>query len=148
MEPEALTRFALAAWTGAAHVEGLVIGNVTAEEALAMGASIRESFASSAPVAADAFPAREIAIVPAGDTRFALETPNPEEGTNVVYVYYQNDVGTHASRAVSLLGHQLIGEKLFGQPRTQERLGYDASGARGRRYAVGVVRMTGEWAVH
>ena len=56
MEPEALTRFARAAWTGAAHVEGLVIGNVTAEEALAMGASIRESFASSAPVAADAFP--------------------------------------------------------------------------------------------
>jgi secreted Zn-dependent insulinase-like peptidase len=148
MEPEALTRFARAAWTGAAHVEGLVIGNVTAEEALAMGASIRESFASSAPVAADAFPAREIAIVPAGDTRFALETQNPEEGTNVVYVYYQHDVCTHESRAMSLLVHQLIGEKLFDQLRTKEQLGYVASGSLETLYDVGGFRVTVESAFH
>ena len=148
MEPEALTRFARAAWTGAAHVEGLVIGNVTAEEALAMGASIRESFASSTPVAADAFPAREIAIVPAGDTRFALETQNPEEGTNVVYVYYQHDVCTHESRAMSLLVHQLIGEKLFDQLRTKEQLGYVASGSLETLYDVGGFRVTVESAFH
>ena len=148
MEPEALTRFARAAWTGAAHVEGLVIGNVTAEEALAMGASIRESFASSAPVAADAFPAREIAVVPAGDTRFALETQNPEEGTNVVYVYYQHDVCTHESRAMSLLVHQLIGEKLFDQLRTKEQLGYVASGSLETLYDVGGFRVTVESAFH
>ena len=48
VEPEALT-FARAVWTAAAHVEGLVIGNVTAEEALEMGASVRVS--SRRPVA-------------------------------------------------------------------------------------------------
>ena len=99
-------------------------------------------------MAADAFPAREIAIVPAGDTRFALETQNPEEGTNVVYVYYQHDVCTHESRAMSLLVHQLIGEKLFDQLRTKEQLGYVASGSLETLYDVGGFRVTVESAFH
>ena len=148
MEPETLTQFARAAWTGAAHVEGLIIGNVTTEEAMEMGASVRESFASSAPVAADAFPKREIAVVPTGDTRFALAAQNPEEGTNVVYVYYQHDICTHESRAVTLLVHQLIGEKLFDQLRTKEQLGYVATGSPETLYDVGGFRVTVESAFH
>jgi nardilysin len=148
MEPETLTQFARAAWQGAAHVEGLIIGNVTAEEALEMGASVREAFIKSAPVAAEAFPKKEIAVVPPGDTRFALAAQNPEEGTNVVYVYYQHGVCTHDNRAVSLLVHQLIGEKLFDQLRTKEQLGYVASGSLETLYDVGGFRVTVESAFH
>ena len=77
----------------------------------------------------DTFPTREITNVPVGDFRFAIAAQNPEEKTNVVYVYYQHGPSTPKQRAVTLLVHQLIGEKLFDQLRTKEQLGYVASGS-------------------
>ena len=66
----------------------------------------------------------------------------------MVYVYYQHDVCTHESRAMSLLVHQLIGEKLFDQLRTKEQLGYVASGSLETLYDVGGFRVTVESAFH
>ena len=148
MEPEHLARFAKEVWNGGAHVEGLVIGNVSVDEALAIGDTIRKSLTMSAPIAAEDFPRREIAVVPAGDARFALSAQNPEESTNVVYVYYQHSVCTHENRALTLLVHQLIGEKLFDQLRTKEQLGYVASGSLETLHDIGGFRVTVESAFH
>ena len=147
MDAAALRHFASSVWSAAAHVEGLVVGNVTAEDALAMGASIRAKLRGG-PIAPDAFPERRIAVVPPGDARFAVPTQNPEEGTNVVYAYYQHGVATHDIRATSLLVHQLIGEKLFDQLRTKEQLGYVASGSLETLYDISGFRVTVESAFH
>ena len=47
MTPDTLQEFVHSVWNGGAHVEGLVVGNVTQDEALAMGASIRNSLKNS-----------------------------------------------------------------------------------------------------
>ena len=143
----ALRTFADRVWSAAAHVEGLVIGNVTAEEALEMGAMVRACLRGG-PVPADEFPGRRVAVVPPGDARFAVPTQNPEEGTNVVYAYYQHGIATHELRAVTLLVHQLMGEKLFDQLRTKEQLGYVASGSLETLYDVSGFRVTVESAFH
>lgn len=148
LDHETLTNFVNQVWNSNAHVEGLIVGNVTADEALQMGSSIRNSLKNSAPIAVDSFPKREIVNVPCGDARFSLSTQNPEEGTNVVYVYYQHGPCTHNSRAVTLLVHQLIGEKLFDQLRTKEQLGYVASGSLEQLYDVSGFRITVESAFH
>lgn len=143
----ALRTFAERVWSAAAHVEGLIIGNVTAEEALEMGAMIRGCLRGGS-IPADEFPRRRVAVVPPGDARFAVPAQNPEEGTNVVYVYYQHGVATHELRAVTLLVHQLMGEKLFDQLRTKEQLGYVASGSLETLYDVSGFRVTVESAFH
>jgi secreted Zn-dependent insulinase-like peptidase len=142
-----LRDFAAAVWSSASHVEGLIIGNVTAEEALAMGAMIRGTL-KGGPIAPDAFPTRRVTKIPRGDTRFALSTQNPEEGTNVVYVHFQHGVSTYALRATLLMVHQLMGEKLFDQLRTKEQLGYVASASLETLYDVQGFRVTVESAFH
>ena len=144
---DALRAFARAAWSAAAHVEGLVIGNVTADEACAMGEMIRGTL-KGGPIARDAFPTRRITIVPPGDARFATPTQNPEEGTNVVYAYYQHGVASHELRGMHLLVHQLMAEKLFDQLRTKEQLGYVASASLESLYDVYGFRITVESAFH
>ena len=96
----------------------------------------------------DTFPTREITNVPVGDFRFAIAAQNPEEKTDVVYVYYQHGPSTPKQRAVTLLVHQLIGEKLFDQLRTKEQLGYVASGSIETLDDVSGFRVTVESAFH
>ena len=142
-----LRDFARGIWGAAAHVEGLIIGNVTAEEALEMGEMVRGTLRGGVIAPAD-FPTTRVAEVPCGDARFALSTQNPEEGTNVVYVHYQHGVSTHSLRALLLMVHQLMGEKLFDQLRTKEQLGYVASGSVETMYDVQGFRITVESAFH
>ena len=142
-----LQEFTAAVWGAAAHVEGLIIGNVTADEALEMGKMIRGTLRGG-PIAPDAFPTRRVTVIPQGDTRFALPSQNPEEGTNVVYVHYQYGVSTYELRAMLLLVNQLIGEKLFDQLRTKEQLGYVASASLETLYDIQGFRINVESAFH
>ena len=128
--PASLREFVHGIWSAASHVEGLIVGNVTADEALAMGAVIRGTLRGG-KVEPDDFPTRRCTVVPPGDARFAIPTQNPEEGTNVVYCYYQHGPSTHELRAIGLLAQQLMSEKCFDQLRTKEQLGYAASVALG-----------------
>mmetsp|Transcript_29866 Transcript_29866/g.74068 ORF Transcript_29866/g.74068 Transcript_29866/m.74068 type:complete len:953 (+) Transcript_29866:90-2948(+) len=139
--------FAAAVWGAAAHVEGLVIGNVTAEEALGLGEMIRKTL-KGAPIAPDAFPTRRITVIPPGDARFAIACQNPEESTNVVYSYFQLGVSTYHMRAMLLLVQQLMGEKLFDQLRTKEQLGYVANASLETLYDIAGFRITVESAFH
>ena len=66
----------------------------------------------------------------------------------MVYAYYQHGIATHELRAVTLLVHQLMGEKLFDQLRTPEQLGSSASGSLETLYDVSGFRVTVESAFH
>ena len=145
--PASLREFVNGVWSAASHVEGLVVGNVTADEALAMGAMIRGTLRGGKVGAGD-FPARQITVVPPGDARFAIPTQNPEEGTNVVYCYYQHGPSTYETRAVGLLAQQLMSEKCFDQLRTKEQLGYVASAALEILYEICGFRVMVESAFH
>ena len=145
--PASLREFVHGIWSAASHVEGLIVGNVTADEALAMGAVIRGTLRGG-KVEPDDFPTRRCTVVPPGDARFAIPTQNPEEGTNVVYCYYQHGPSTHELRAIGLLAQQLMSEKCFDQLRTKEQLGYVASAALEILYEICGFRVMVESAFH
>ena len=145
--PASLREFVHGIWSAASHVEGLIVGNVTADEALAMGAVIRGTLRGG-KVEPDDFPTRRCTVVPPGDARFAIPAQNPEEGTNVVYCYYQHGPSTHELRAIGLLAQQLMSEKCFDQLRTKEQLGYVASAALEILYEICGFRVMVESAFH
>ena len=112
-----------------------------------MGAVIRGTLRGG-KVEPDDFPTRRCTVVPPGDARFAIPTQNPEEGTNVVYCYYQHGPSTHELRAIGLLAQQLMSEKCFDQLRTKEQLGYVASAALEILYEICGFRVMVESAFH
>ena len=107
---DALRAFARAAWSAAAHVEGLVIGNVTADEALRDG---RDRFAERSRARrsrADAFPTRRITHRPPRRRALRAADAEPRGGhQRRVRVLPARRLRRTRLRGMHLLVHQLIG---------------------------------------
>ena len=109
-----------------AHVEALMIGNVTKEEACSIGANVRECL-PGAPIAENAWPEMRMATVPTGTHLFSVKAINDDETNSVVCFHFQIGESTWLGRAFVILMKSLMHEKLFDQLRTKETLGYSVS---------------------
>lgn len=118
------------------HVESLVIGNFTAEEAISIGKDAQSILEckGSVPVG------DQTMKIPEGNS-FLLPSKcvNPEEDNSTVEVYFQFGSGVQnpKERAIVDLIDQLTHEPCYDTLRTKEQLGYVV--ASGHRYTHGVV---------
>jgi len=120
-----LQAFADGIWQHA-HVESLMIGNLTKDEACDVGERIRACL-PGAPIPDNSWPETRIARVPQGAHLFSIKAINADETNNVVLYYFQLGESTWRGRAFIILMQSLMHEKLFDQLRTKETLGYSVS---------------------
>ena len=109
-----------------AHVETLMIGNLSDDEARSVGESVRSCLPGIA-IEEGAWPETRIASVPMGAHLFSVKAINDDETNNVVCYYFQLGESTWRGRAFIILMQSLMQEKLFDQLRTKETLGYSVS---------------------
>ena len=83
----------------AAHVEGLLVGNLTATEAMDIGDAVRAKLPGVA-VAPDAWPRKRVAALPIGSRLVSVNAVNAEEANNVTHFYFQIGPSTLETRAM------------------------------------------------
>ena len=101
-----LQAFADGIWQHA-HVESLMIGNLTKDEACDVGERIRACL-PGAPIPDNSWPETRIARVPQGAHLFSIKAINADETNNVVLYYFQLGESTWRGRAFIILMQSLI----------------------------------------
>ena len=141
-----LQAFADFAWSHA-HVESLMIGNLTADEARNVGHRVRQLLPGSA-IPDGSWPETRVTQIPPGAHLFSISALNEDETNNVVLYHFQIGVSTWEERAFMILMQSLMAERLFDQLRTKETLGYSVNCAFDSTHEVLGFRVMVESAFH
>lgn len=110
--------------SGGCHVEGLVIGNMTAEDASKLAAQLVDGLGLKTPLTE--LPVRAEAKLPEGKTVWQLEGTDAEEPNHAVFLRMQMEDSIETDMHLKLL-NKIIGAKFFDVLRTQQQLGYIVS---------------------
>ncbi|KAL4440115.1 hypothetical protein ABPG75_003116 [Micractinium tetrahymenae] len=118
------------------HIEALLHGNITAQEAEALAQQLHSALGGS-QLAADARPPERCVQLPKGcNMLHRSPAKNPEEDNSVVEMYFQCCADTVADRALLDMVEQLMYEPCFDTLRTKEQLGYSVHSGTRRTHGV------------
>jgi len=107
---------------GRFHLEALVHGNVTPEQAKSLTMSLLDSLAPSVPFAVPE--QRVVQLTQGREHVYRFEEFNPENTNSCLEVIYQMGPLALVDNALLALVHHLIKEPAFNELRTEEQLGY------------------------
>ena len=109
------------------HIEGLIHGNITRDEAMKVIDTFKAHFPKSKPISqSQQWRNREIQL--SDDSNLLYEMSNSVHQTNGIRVYFQigvDDNGRHKCLLQMFL--QIIDEQFFDSLRTKQQLGYSLS---------------------
>ncbi|KAL0048825.1 hypothetical protein WJX82_000128 [Trebouxia sp. C0006] len=112
-------------------VEALLHGNLTSQEALALGHQVQTTLQAK-PTDADSRPRDRVLQLPPGKPLcHRVKTKNPEEGNSVVELYVQVGTDDLSKRSLLDMVDQILREPCYDTLRTKQQLGYSVhSGVR------------------
>ncbi len=115
--PADLAAFSVALRAGAS-VEVMAHGNLRPDEAIALGAKVRDALRGGAGAAP---PAVEILALPSGNSVRGVKIEHPD---SALLMYLQGASADTAERARVALAGQILGPSFFNELRTERQLGY------------------------
>lgn len=103
------------------HVEAMVLGNTTADEAKQLSVALTKGLKLEQPLAV--LPERAEAVLPAGSTVWTLDSTDAEDPNHAVFMRIQVPEGVENNMMMNLL-NSVLSSKFFDVLRTQQQLGY------------------------
>ena len=107
-------------FTGA-HIEALVLGNLTAEDAQQLSSKLAKGLGLSKPLSS--LPYRAEALLPSGKSLWQLDSMDSDDPNHAVMMKLQLPEGLEHEMLLRLLD-KVLGAKFFEILRTQQQLGY------------------------